>query len=86
MAKWFKPRREVGYSAEMSARENVVTGRRQGYSYLTVGRQLGALANEFEGKSRNRRFSEEARRKYASYARRFRQGESLAYTMHAERS
>ena len=42
--KFFKPKRHEGYSAEHSPEWNVVHGRNRGLSYLTIGKELEALA------------------------------------------
>jgi hypothetical protein len=61
--KWFKPKRHVGYEADRSPEWNVALGRSKGYSYLTVGRQLQALANVEENRdpSASRKFRESAK-------------------------
>lgn len=80
----------VGYDLSKSpewnvnkGRNHVVRGRRQ--SYFTVGHQLGALANEFEAKSKDSdKYSSKTRRLFVQYARCAKKGEVLAYRLHAE--
>lgn len=72
IAKFFHPHRSIGYKATYSARRNVEIGREKGLSYLTIAKELNALANV-------------QHRSNPKAARSFRKAASLAFKMYDER-
>lgn len=70
--KWFKPKNHIGYDHHKSAEWNVALGRSKGYSYLTIARQLNALANVEENKS------------HETSSRKFRAAAKLAFKLNDE--
>ena len=70
MASKIRLRRKVGYSEDYTPGKNVAIGRSHGYSFLTIARQLQALANlenktNPEGAFSFRAAAKVARRKHA---------------------